>query len=316
MDLINTLLASPTSLMFLGAVVGMGIAVFLVVHALYPQQMLQEVKERAAEAQQRQEQARARGYIPPPPPGKLKALGGAFVERIGNYNERFVKDRYRGKMLKRFTAMGRPELRPQDFIAYQELCAVFFGVLGLMVMNLIDEPLWYAIPFVVFGALFPYIWLSDQIKKRHRAISRALPYNIDLLTLSVEAGLDFQAAVGTVVEKGQPGALIEELNIMLSEIKLGTMRAEALRNLADRIQLTEVSAFVANLIQADKMGTSLGKVLRIQSNQMRINRTHRAEKLANEAPIKMLLPLIGCIFPTVFLILFGPIVYRLMYGGY
>ena len=156
--------------------------------------------------------------------------------------------------------------------------------------------------------------IDDQIKKRQRKITRALPYNIDLLTLSVEAGLDFQAALGTVVDKGQPGPLIEEFNIMLNEIKLGKTRAEAMRNLADRIQLVEVSAFVSNLIQADRMGTSLGKVLRIQTNQLRIARTHRAETLANQAPVKMLLPLIGCIFPTVFLILFGPIVYRLMQG--
>jgi tight adherence protein C len=182
-------------------------------------------------------------------------------------------------------------------------------------LNAFHKTLWYSLPFFAFGFVFPYIWLSDQIKKRQQAISRALPYNIDLLTLSVEAGLDFQAALGTVVEKGQPGPLIEELSMVLSEIRLGKTRAEALRNLADRVQLADVSSFVANLIQADKMGTSLGKVLRIQTTQMRISRTHRAEKLANEAPIKMLLPLIGCIFPTVFLVLFGPIIYRLIYGG-
>jgi tight adherence protein C len=102
---------------------------------------------------------------------------------------------------------------------------------------------------------------------------------------------------------------------VLSEIRLGKTREESLRNLSDRVQLDALTAFVSNLIQADRMGTSLGKILRIQSTQMRINRTHRAEKLANEAPIKMLAPLIGCIFPTVFMILFGPIIYRLMFGG-
>jgi len=302
--------------LMMGATALFGVSVFLLVRRLYPEELLSEVKQEADRARQAQESARAKGYIPPPPPGKAKALGEAFVGKIGHYNDRFVKPEFRVKMGRRFTAMGRPEFRAQDFIAHQELWSVFFGLLGLMLMNMVHRPLWPAVAFSVFGGLFPHIWLSDQVKKRQNAISRALPYNIDLLTLSVEAGLDFQAALGTVVEKGIPGPLVEEFNIVLSEIRLGKTRAESLRNLAERVQLIEVSAFVSNLVQADKMGTSLGKVLRIQSTQMRVARTHRAEKLANEAPLKMLLPLVGCIFPTVFLVLFGPIVYRLMNGGY
>ena len=303
-------------MLLMGSVVLFGVTAFLLVRHLFPEKLLAEVAERAAENERLNEEARGKGYIPPPPPGKVMALGGAFIEKMGHYNERLVKPSFRDKMKKRFTSMGRPDFRPQDFIAHQEVWAILFGLLGLLLMNMIKRPLWNAIPFGVFGWVFPYIWLTDQIKKRHKAIQRALPYNIDLLTLSVEAGLDFQAALGTVVEKGMPGPLLEEFNIVLSEIRLGKTRAEGLRNMGDRIRLTEISAFVANLVQADKMGTSLGKVLRIQSTQMRIARTHRAEKLANEAPIKMLLPLIGCIFPTVFLVLFGPIVYRLMHGGY
>jgi len=307
---------SITDMLLMGSVLLFGVTAFLLVRHLFPEQLLAEVAERAEETERQRERAREKGYIPPPPPGKVKAFGGAFIEKIGNYNERLVKPGFRNKMHKRFTAMGRPEFRAQDFIAHQEVWCILFGLLGLMMMNMVNRPLWNAIPFAVFGWVFPYIWLSDQIKKRQMAIRRALPYNIDLLTLSVEAGLDFQAALGTVVEKGMPGPLLEEFNIVLSEIRLGKTRSEGLRNMADRIQLTEVSAFVSNLVQADKMGTSLGKVLRIQSTQMRVARTHRAEKLANEAPLKMLLPLVGCIFPTVFLVLFGPIVYRLMHGGY
>lgn len=98
-------------------------------------------------------------------------------------------------------------------------------------------------------------------------------------------------------------------------MKLGKTREEGLRNLADRVQLIDVTSFVSTLIQADKMGTSLGKVLRIQSGQMRVMRAQQAEKAANEAPVKMLVPLVLCFFPTMFLILFGPIIYRMMYGG-
>jgi tight adherence protein C len=310
---------SLPDLMILASVVLSGAAAFLLVRTLYPETLLKELAERAAaekEAREKeQSQFAGKGYVAPPPPSKLMALGQAVVEKIGNYNDRFAKPEWREKMKKRFTSMGRPEFRAQDFIAHQEIWCVFFGLFGFLAMNALKQPLWQAVPFAVFGAFFPYVWLSDQIKKRQSKISRALPYNIDLLTLSVEAGLDFQAALGTVVDKGMPGPLIEELNMVLSEIRLGKTRAESLRNFADRVQIVEVGAFVSNLVQADKMGTSLGKVLRIQSTQMRIARTHRAEKLANEAPVKMLLPLIGCIFPTVFLVLFGPIVYRMMYGG-
>jgi len=300
---------STTDLMLIGTLAAVVLAVFILVRALYPEEILAELREK------RQQLAGRPGSESAPPTGRLGAFGAALVQKVGDYNERLVSPQFRERMRKKFIAMGRPDHRAQDFIARQELATVFFGILGLLAMDLLKRPLWYALPFAVFGFCFPYIWLRDQIAKRQRAIGRALPYHIDLLTLSVEAGLDFQAAVGTVVEKGRPGALIEELSQTLGEIKLGKTRAEALRNFADRVQITEVSAFVANLIQADKMGTSLGKVLRIQTTQMRINRTHRAEKAANEAPVKMLFPLIACIFPTVFFILFGPIIYRLMHGG-
>ena len=167
----------------------------------------------------------------------------------------------------------------------------------------------------LIGLFYPLIWVNDQVSKRHLQISRALPFNLDLLTLSVEAGLDFAAALAKVVEKGKPGPLREELALVLKQLKMGKTREEALKGMIARVDLPALSQFVTALIQADKMGTSLGKVLRIQSTQLRIERTQRAEKLANEAPVKMLFPLIACIFPTVFMVLFGPIVFAFMYGG-
>nr|WP_236673542.1 type II secretion system F family protein [Comamonas sp. JC664] len=159
------------------------------------------------------------------------------------------------------------------------------------------------------------MWLNDQVKKRHLLISRALPYSLDLLTLSVEAGLDFTAALAKVVEKGKAGPLREELQLVLKQLKMGKTREEGLKSMIVRVDLPPLTTFVTALIQADKMGTSLGKVLRIQSTQMRIDRTQRAEKLAGEAPVKMLFPLIACIFPTVFMVLFGPIVFQFMFGN-
>jgi len=305
------------ALLVLCALLG-GVAVFFIVLVLWPEEFLKETRAAAEEAARLE--GRTRGpQAKPGPKNMVDAARGVVVRHLGDANARFVRPRFRERITKRFIAMGNPNIRPQDFIAYQELSAVFFLLVGAFLMYGLRRPfltsVFWSLGFGIFGWFLPSIWLADQIKKRHHAIARALPYALDLLTLSVEAGLDFQAALGTVVEKGRPGPLQEELVIVLSEIRLGKTREEALRNLAERVQLPQLTAFVSNLIQADRMGTSLGKVLRIQATQMRINRTHRAEKLANEAPVKMLLPLIGCIFPTVFMILFGPIIYRLMFGG-
>lgn len=200
-------------------------------------------------------------------------------------------------------------------MALQEVSAVVGLIMGLILLNGFGVSLVWAPLFLLFGMYYPLMWLNDQVKKRHLLISRALPYSLDLLTLSVEAGLDFTAALAKVVEKGKPGPLREELQLVLKQLKMGKTREEGLKSMIVRVDLPPLTTFVTALIQADKMGTSLGKVLRIQSTQMRIDRTQRAEKLAGEAPVKMLFPLIACIFPTVFMVLFGPIVFQFMFGN-
>jgi tight adherence protein C len=165
------------------------------------------------------------------------------------------------------------------------------------------------------GAAYPLLWLRDRVRARHRTIARALPYSLDLLTLSVEAGLDFPAALAKVVEKGRSGPLAEELSVVLKELRLGKTREEALRNLARRVDLPALTSFVQALVHADRMGSPLGKVLRILSTQLRIERSQRAEKLANEAPVKLLLPLVFFIFPTLFLMLFGPLGHHVLLDG-
>ncbi|MGQ0508511.1 MAG: type II secretion system F family protein [Myxococcaceae bacterium] len=201
--------------------------------------------------------------------------------------------------------------RPEDILLLQELGFLACGVLGALVFR---GP--WALALALFGAACPLLWLSDQVKKRHLAISRALPHDLDLLTLSVEAGLDFSGALAKVVEKGRPGPLHDELTLVLRTLKMGKTREEALKAMTSRVALPALQSFVGALVQADRMGTGVGKVLRIQSAQLRSERAQRAEKLANEAPVKMLFPLIACIFPTVFLILFGPIVFAFMFGGF
>jgi len=245
----------------------------------------------------------------------LEALRRTVLSRMAIFNKRTFSKGYQQRITRTLLTAGNPgELDAPEFIGLQELALVGFTVFGLFLAATVSLRFEIVLGFVLLGWFFPWIWLNDQVTRRHHAITRALPYNLDLLTLSVEAGLDFAQALGKVCEKGRPGALVDELKQVLKNIKLGTTREDSLRSLADRVQLPSLTSFVNALIQADRMGTSLGKVLRIQSTQLRIERTHRAEKLANEAPVKMLFPLIACIFPTVFLVLFGPIIFAVMFG--
>jgi tight adherence protein C len=249
-------------------------------------------------------------------PGSLAALRGTVVAFLAAVNERWVPESYLERLELSLKKAGKPlELKPSEIVAFVELSALSFLSLGILITLFLELSPFIAVAFALVGALYPLIWLRDKVRARHHAITRALPYNLDLLTLSVEAGLDFAAALGKVVEKGRKGPLADELHTTLKELKLGKTREEALRNLAARVDLTTLNSFVHALIQADKMGTPLGKILRILSTQMRIERTQRAEKLANEAPVKLLLPLIGFIFPTIFIMLFGPIAYQVFFGG-
>lgn len=157
---------------------------------------------------------------------------------------------------------------------------------------------------------YPVQWLGSAVRQRQRAILRALPFALDLLTLSVEAGLDFMTALQRNVERRKLDALGEELVRVIREIQLGAPRRQALRAMARRVDLPDLRSVTNALVQADELGVSVGAILRIQSDQIRQRRFDRAEKLANEAPVKLLGPLLIFIFPSVFLILLGPILYR------
>jgi tight adherence protein C len=261
-----------------------------------------------------------RGMVSFEAPGRRfslpRLLRKTLVGLLAVQNERWFPPPRLARLEAMLRKAGRPhELRAAEIVACMQLSALVSLCLGIALSLCLG--LGVVTPFLslLFGAAYPLLWLRDKVKTRHHAITRALPYDMDLLTLSVEAGLDFAAALGKVVAMGRKGALAEELAITLKELKLGKTREEALRTLSQRVDLPALSSLVHALIQADKMGTSLGKVLRILGTQMRLERTQRAEKLANEAPIKLLIPLIGFIFPTIFLMLFGPIAYQVFFGG-
>jgi tight adherence protein C len=162
--------------------------------------------------------------------------------------------------------------------------------------------------------LLPTLWLYRAVKLRHLSIMKSLPFVLDLLTLSVEAGMDFISALQRNCKSRRLDPLNEELLRMTKEIQVGSSRKEALRNMANRVKQPDLKAVAFALIQADELGVSIGAILRIQSEQLRSRRFDRAEKLASEAPVKMLGPLMLCIFPAVFIILLGPVLTQAMKG--
>ncbi len=158
---------------------------------------------------------------------------------------------------------------------------------------------------------YPGAWLKGAVKTRQKQIVRAMPFVLDLLTLSVEAGLDFMTAIQRTTERQAVDPLTEELLRVVREIQVGTPRRQALRAMSDRVNIPDMRSLVNALVQADELGVSIGSILRIQADQLRVRRFEHAEKLANEAPVKLLAPLVICIFPCVFLILLGPVLFSL-----
>jgi tight adherence protein C len=213
-------------------------------------------------------------------------------------------------------------LNGQEFLAIKWLMPIVCGVFWMAALRIYAaffpgseiarDFILLAIVGIVLFYIYPLVWLKRALNARHRSIQRSLPFVLDLLTLSVEAGMDFMSALQRNCERRKLDPLNEELIRMTREIQVGTPRRVALRNMADRVDLADLRSVANALIQADELGVSIGSILRIQSDQIRSRRFDRAEKLANEAPVKMLMPLMLFILPAVFIILLGPIARQAM----
>ena len=163
------------------------------------------------------------------------------------------------------------------------------------------------------GYSLPEFWLGGRVKKRQKAILMQIPDALDLLTISVRAGLGFDGALGKVVEKLN-GPLTDEFRRALAEIRVGKARRDALRDIVPRTEVPPLTNFIGAIIQAEQLGVSISKVLQVQSEQLRIERRQRAEEQAAKAPIKMLFPLVGCIFPSLFIVILGPAIILIITG--
>lgn len=212
----------------------------------------------------------------------------------------------------------REELTPDEMIAFKLALILFFPIVGglLKAADMIDIDLYIVVGSAIFGWFYPDLWLKGRLQKRQKQILQAIPFIVDLLALSTEAGLDFVGAIGKVVEKSAPSPLVDEFGQFLKEIKVGSSRQEALREMATRIDMTEINSFVAILISADQMGASIGKILRQQSEQIRNERMVRAERAGAAAATKILFPIMVFIFPAVLLMIAGPFLVSWVGGGF
>jgi tight adherence protein C len=209
----------------------------------------------------------------------------------------------------------KEELTPDEFIAFKLFLILFFPVVAGLLRSLDFADLsWFTIlGSGAVGWFWPDFWVKGRVQKRQKQVLRAMPFIIDLLALSTEAGLDFLGAIGKVVEKAAPSPLVEEFAQLLKEIKVGASRQEAMREMAARIDMQEMNSFIAILVSSESMGASIGKILRQQSEQIRVQRMLLAEKAGAAAAQKVIIPLVLFILPAVMLMIFGPFLLGMIY---
>jgi tight adherence protein C len=209
------------------------------------------------------------------------------------------------------------ELNENEFIGLQVFLGLVFPIFLSLCNGLFNlgYPWILIFIFAALGFLYPYLYVKGHKDVRKAQVLVDLPFVVDLLALSTEAGLDFIGAIARVVEKMKGGPLAEELEMVLRDLKLGSSRSDALNALAWRLNMAEVSSFIAVLTTADSMGASIGGVLRQQSEQLRQERFMRAEKAGAEASQKIFIPIVLFILPAVLLIVFGPVIVQYIGGG-
>jgi tight adherence protein C len=242
----------------------------------------------------------------------IKPLAG----RLSGSVARITSSSFSERTEKRLAMAGNPgDMKVADWLGIKAIAAglgfgsmfILFGVLA----GQITQGLLLALVGAGIGYLGPEFWLGRRVKARQKAILMGIPDALDLLTISVRAGLGFDAALGKVVEKLK-GPLVDEFRRALAEVRVGKARREALRDIVPRTEVQPLTNFISAIIQAEQLGVSISKVLQVQSEQLRIERRQRAEEQAAQAPIKMLFPLVGCIFPSLFVVILGPALILIM----
>lgn len=235
----------------------------------------------------------------------------SLLATLGNYGPKQSAERLRLQLQQAGNPGG---ITPTMFVGIRIILAlvlfVIFALVTFMTMPMLQAVMYSAIGLVL-GYLLPVMWIGQQVRKRKHSIVKSLPDALDLITISVEAGLAFDSAIQRVTDKWKD-ELGKEFMRVLADMRLGRARREALKDMAARTGVDDVQTFVAAIIQADQLGVALSKILRIQSDQLRTRRRQRAEEAAQQAPVKMLFPMVFLIFPALFVVILGPAIPKIM----
>jgi tight adherence protein C len=232
-----------------------------------------------------------------------------MIEKLGSLLSRSTPQKARQDLMNRLDLAGRPgNLTPEDFFAVRLVAAAVMAAVGLLLGFLFANPVYLVISLVVgaiLGYYAPVLWLKQKVDARRTEIQKGLPDAMDLLVIAVDAGLGFDAALARVTDKYK-NALSEEFAKVLREVSLGRPRLEAMDEMGRSSGVEDLHNFIQAVIQSEQFGTGIGKILRIQADEMRRKRRQRAQEKAAQATLKMMLPMVGCIFPTLWIVLLGP----------
>lgn len=256
-----------------------------------------------------------RQYMDPPP--RFFRLTWPLVRLVSHHCGWMVTEAMEAKIQDSLRRAGQDyTLTPTQFFAGRLVGALLFGCMFAVALAKVgQDPLVFGLAGAAAGFYLPTRWLKDMTTARNLKILKRLPPFLDIVTMAVESGMNLSTALQKSVEKMPQGPLLSEINRLLREIRAGKPRTDALRDMAARLNFSAMNSLVSALVQGELMGSSIGPILRAQAEQRRIERFQRAEKLALEAPVKMLGPLIMCIFPCTFIVIGFPIVTQLMHSG-
>ncbi|NDJ84979.1 MAG: type II secretion system F family protein [Chloroflexi bacterium] len=242
-----------------------------------------------------------------------------MFEALSGFVTQFTPEQQIETIRKKLERANKPDTDPAVFFVQRILLMVLFGGGAFALFLMVAEwPISRVFIGTILGSLLgfylPVLQINSEIKRRQDGIIRDLPDALDLLTICVEAGLGFDTAMGKVYEKWD-NDLSNAFGRVLQEIQLGKLRREALRDMSDRLDVPDFTTFAAAIIQADQLGVSIGKILRVQSDQMRVKRRQRAQEKAQQAPVKMMIPLVFLIFPAIWIVLMGPALVLILESG-
>jgi tight adherence protein C len=231
------------------------------------------------------------------------------IERLGSLLSRSTPQKARQNLMNRLDLAGRPgNLTPEDFAAVRIVAAAVMAAIGLLLGLLLANPVYLIVSLAVgaiLGYYLPVLWLKQKVDARRSEIQKGLPDAMDLLVIAVDAGLGFDAALARVTDKYR-NALSDEFAKVLREVSLGRPRLEAMDEMGRSSGVEDLHNFIQAIIQSEQFGTGIGKILRIQADEMLRKRRQRAQEKAAQATLKMMLPMVGCIFPTLWIVLLGP----------